>query len=146
MCDSKQCCVQWHQQWASSDLYTCSWDSTENGTQPADQLNPMVLEFGDVSALRTLIAFVPCKWVIWFWLVFRVWGYRMLNVQTKQMNDVFSSSHNTAQVDCVAPFICRTSGRVARRHVPLSYLQRHLLYLVILQNQTENMMSVNKQL
>lgn len=144
VCDSEQCCNQWHQPWASLGLYTSTWDSTENRTQPADQLNPMVLEFGDVSALRTLIAFAPSKQVIWFWLVFRVWGPRMLNVQAKQINDVLSSSHNTSQIDSVAPFICRAPGRVAWGHVALAYLQRHLLYLAILQNQTDNTMSINQ--
>lgn len=42
----------------------------------------------------------------------------MLSAQTKEINDVFSLSHKAAKMDFVAPFICRTPGRMARGHVP----------------------------
>lgn len=62
---------------------------------------------------------------IWFGLV--VGGYGILCVPTKV---TFSLGQNSARIGSVAPFICRTSWKMAWGHGQLSFLPSCLLYLV----------------
>lgn len=70
----------------SHGVLTRVHQTTEHETPPADHLSPMALGLGDVSARVLSFTFSSRrgKFVIWFGLGFRVWGYRVLNVPEKQ--------------------------------------------------------------
>jgi len=92
-------------------------------TRPTDQFGTAALECGDVSAPGPL--WLLCrrrKLVIWFGLV--IGGYGTLCVPTKV---TFNLGQNSARIGSVAPFIGRTSWKMAWGHGRLSFLPSCLL-------------------
>ena len=89
MCYIEQRCIRLYRN-PERGTFTPVHKTMENETRPAEQFSPVVLEFGDVSALGLLILLCSRrdKLFIGFCLGFRAGGCRVLSVHTKQSNDL----------------------------------------------------------